>query len=62
MSPVSGVENISVTDVPVPYDPDRTKTSDGKAGSGSVRRTVGHHAITQQDTGNGVPGGALGMA
>ena len=59
---VSGIEDIPVTDVPVPYDPDCTKTSDGKAGFGSVRRTVVHHAITQQDAGNGVPGGALGMA
>lgn len=59
---VSGIENIPVTDVPVPYDPDCTKTSDCKAGSGSVRRAVGHHTITQQDTGNGVPGGTLGMA
>lgn len=34
---VSGIENIPVTDVPVPYDTDCPKTSDGKAGFGSVR-------------------------
>lgn len=59
---VSGIENIPVTDVPVTYDPDCPKSPDGKTGSGSVRRAIGHHTITQQDTGNGLPGGTLCMA
>lgn len=46
---VSGIEDIPAVDVPVSYDPDCPKASDGKAGPGSIRRIVGHHAITQQD-------------
>lgn len=59
---VSGIEDIPAADVPVSYDPDCPKASDSKAGPGSIRRTVGHHAITQQDTGIRVPGGAIGLA